>query len=85
MFLLNYLTNMLQRTFAKFSAFISQMFIRIHIPSITVEQNVYFTCLFGDYNALATCLNGQYQPQIIYPAYLSNYFLSFFPRLEHYY
>ncbi len=81
--MLNNYIKKISRSSEKFIAFARKTFKQA--PVVTVEQNVYYSCLFGDYSELSKCLNGEYQPGIKYPSHLSNYFLSFFPQLEHYY
>ncbi len=83
MLLINYIKNIFCWSFEKLRAFRFTIFPQI--PTVTIEQNIYFICLFCDYNELTKCLNGEYQPGVTYPSNLSNYFLSFFPKLQHYY
>jgi len=82
MLLINYIKRIFNWSLEKFRAFRSIIFPQI--PTVTIEQNIYYICLFGDYNELTKCLNGEYQPGVAYPSHLSNYFLSFFPQLQHY-
>lgn len=83
MLLINHLKTIFRWSLEKFSAFRSIALPQR--PTVTIEQNIYYICLFGDYNELTKCLNGEYQPGVAYPSNLSNYFLGFFPQLQHYY